>query len=563
MKNLLLLPVIIFVLLTSASLLYSQNQSWNMMEVGSYDPIGEDYNDVWGFEKGGNEYAVVGSVSTIYVIDVTDCTDPQEVASFQPDGSNNIWRDFKTANDHIYAVCDNCGEGLVILDYSGLPGGSVTEVYSDTEFFTRAHNIYIDGDYLYAVGTNTEPEGIVILDISDPDNPVLEENVNLDIQRHGAATSTNYYIHDINVKNDIAYCSHGNWSHFAAWNVSDLSDIKFIASYETGNYTHSSWNTDNEDIAYVCEEVPIGLPVQILSLDDLGGNNPGIFFEGDFKDPLEAPNATNNRPHNPFVKEDTLFISYYHDGIHVYDISDADDPEHIGYYDTYSANDGGGYSGFEGAWGVYPFLSSGCILVSDISSGLRTIRYSVAVPVTWSGINARLNEKNDGLISWSTASEINNDYFEILRSTDGKIYHTIGEIDGSGNSAVENHYTFTDKRVNQGNNFYKIRQVDYDGNSSYSPTRSIRLQSNEESFTISPNPSPATEIKIYTTAISGDIDFYLYDGMGKKIDHLARSLEQSDHLTLRPSEPLENGQYYIRMYSGYHLIDTKAITIIN
>lgn len=557
------LPVILLhVFLLCSSILCAQNQTWNMVEEGFLNPIGEDYNDIWGFEKGGSDYAVIGSVSTIFVVDVTDCSNPEEVASFQPTGSNNIWRDFKTANNRIYAVCDNCGEGLVILDYSGLPGGSVTEAYSDTEFFTRAHNIYIDGDYLYAVGTDVEPEGIVILDISDPDDPVLEVSVNLDIQRHGAATSTNYYIHDINVSNDIAYACHGNWQEFAAWDVSDLSDIKFITSYETGEYTHSSWNTDGEDYAYVCEEVPIGMPVQILSLSDIGGNNPEIQFEGDFKDPIEAPNDTDSRPHNPFVKDDTLFISYYHDGIHLYDVSDPDDPEHIAYYDTYTPNDGNGYSGFNGAWGVYPYLSSGCILVSDIESGLRILRYSVAVPVTWSNIGATLTREEDGKINWTTASEINNDYFEILKSTTGNTYEVIGEVKGSGNSSVDNHYEFIDDNVHSGVTYYKIRQVDYDGNSSYSPIRTIRLQSNEQAFTINPNPSSADEIKVTTNNINAEIDFYLYDASGKKIDHLSKVVKNQEHLVLRPSINLSSGQYYLRMYDGYNLLDTKRITIV-
>jgi len=554
--------VAVFLLYFFNTIMFSQNQSWNMIEVGFYDPIGEDYNDIWGFEKGGSDYAVIGSVSTIYIVDVTDCSNPVEVASFQPTGSNNIWRDFKTANNHIYAVCDNCGEGLVILDYSGLPGGSVTEVYSDTEFFTRAHNIFIDGNTLYAVGSNTEPEGMVILDISDPDKPELIENVNLDIQRHGVPTSTNYYIHDINVKNDIAYASHGNWQEFAAWDVSDLNDISFIASYQTGEYTHSSWNTDNEDYAYVCEEVPIGMPVQILSLNDLDGNNPDISFEGDFKDPIEAPAATNNRPHNPFVKFDTLFISYYHDGLHVYDISDPDDPEHIGYYDTYSANDGNGYSGFAGAWGTYPYLNSGCILVSDIESGLRILKYAVAVPVTWGNFRVNLENDKTALLNWSTASEINNSYFEVLKSTNGRLYETIGEVKGSGNSSVENNYEFIDANVHSGTSYYKLRQVDYDGNFSYSPIRSIRLKSNDETFAINPNPASADEIKVSTNNVKGEIDFYLYDNLGRMVNHLAKTIDGDDHFTLRPSTDLKSGQYFLRMYDGYHLINTKQITII-
>ena len=63
---------------------------------------------------------------------------------------------------------------------------------------------------------------------------------------------------------------------------------------------------------------------------------------GDFKDPLESPISENNRPHNPFVHQDKLYISYYEDGVQVYDVSDGANPTRIAYFDTYPNNNGTG-----------------------------------------------------------------------------------------------------------------------------------------------------------------------------------------------------------------------------
>src|SRR5690606_38295279 len=63
-----------------------------------------------------------------------------------------------------------------------------------------------------------------------------------------------------------------------------------------------------------------------------------------------------------------IVISYYHDGVQVYDISDPRNPVRAGFYDTYPENTN--FSGFQGCWGVYPYLPSGNIIASDITHGL-------------------------------------------------------------------------------------------------------------------------------------------------------------------------------------------------
>jgi hypothetical protein len=67
------------------------------------------------------------------------------------------------------------------------------------------------------------------------------------------------------------------------------------------------------------------------------------------------------------------------------------------------------------------------------------------------------------ILSWVTASEIDNDHFEIERSTDGTSWHTIGEVKGNGTTTETTHYTFTDSKPTSGSNYYRLKQVDVDG----------------------------------------------------------------------------------------------------
>ncbi len=328
------------------------------------------YNDVWGYvAPNGDEYAIIGSRTKVNFVNITDPTNPFSVTK-HVGGSNTIWRDIKTYKQYAYSVCDVCTEGLLVFDLSTLPN-TATHVNQITTDFERAHNIFIEGDRLYVVGM-VGNDDLLIYDLSvDPVSPTLLATVDLDIILDTGVDML--YIHDIYVRNDIAYASHGNPGYFI-WDVSDPQNISLIAENAFGGYNHSSWLSEDGEYAYVAEEVPRGLPMQLVDLRDMTNGN--INSISTFHDNL-APIGPNNErvtQHNPFVKDDLLYISNYEDGLKIYDIEIPDNPVLFAYYDTYpDDNLAGQYSGYNGAWGTYPFLPSGNILVSDRTYGLQVI----------------------------------------------------------------------------------------------------------------------------------------------------------------------------------------------
>ena len=82
-------------------------------------------------------------------------------------------------------------------------------------------------------------------------------------------------------------------------------------------------------------------------------------------------------PHNPYLLDHYAFISYYMDGLQIYDLSDPKHPVQAGYYDTYPQPDKQNYAG---AWGCYPYLPSRRILVADMQTGLYVLDASEAMP---------------------------------------------------------------------------------------------------------------------------------------------------------------------------------------
>lgn len=88
------------------------------------------------------------------------------------------------------------------------------------------------------------------------------------------------------------------------------------------------------------------------------------------------------------------------------------------------------------------------------------------LPISLLSFEAKINEQNINLF-WSTATEKNNDYMAVERSVDGKLFSEIGRVKGLGYSVERVDYSFTDHFPYPGTNYYRLRQVDYDGTSTF------------------------------------------------------------------------------------------------
>lgn len=324
------------------------------------------YNEVWGWEDGnGREYAIMGSMQWTYFIEVTNPSAPVVRDSVQGTHGQCIHRDFKTYGQYCYGVADEGNSTLQIMDMSYLPD-SVHVVYNSDNFFKRAHNIFIDttAGRLYAVGTNTQNGGAIILNLAaNPANPPLLASVNL-----------NSYTHDLYVRNDTAYMNNG----YDGLRIVDFTVptspvlIGSLPSYPQQGYNHSSWLTEDGDYLAMCDETR-NKSSKMVDVRNLG--NIGITSM--FRSALLYPDTTSI-PHNPLIAGNYLCISHYHDGVQIWDISNPAAPLHVAGYDTYPLNTT--YNDWYGAWGVYPFLPSGTVLASDVLNGLFVFRVPFPFP---------------------------------------------------------------------------------------------------------------------------------------------------------------------------------------
>jgi Bacterial Ig domain/Secretion system C-terminal sorting domain len=162
------------------------------------------------------------------------------------------------------------------------------------------------------------------------------------------------------------------------------------------------------------------------------------------------------------------------------------------------------------------------------SSGpnVATITLAPDLPVQLSEFTATRQE-NDVKLQWKTASEQNNKGFEIQRSIDGTQWINIGFVDGYGNSQSEKEYHFADKYLQPGKYYYRLRQVDYDGNSKLSKIV-IVIFGNRQILELKqnyPNPYNAASIIEFTVTEKDKVRLMVYDQMGRPVQQLVSEVK--------------------------------------
>ncbi|MGF2412570.1 T9SS type A sorting domain-containing protein [Ferruginibacter sp.] len=116
------------------------------------------------------------------------------------------------------------------------------------------------------------------------------------------------------------------------------------------------------------------------------------------------------------------------------------------------------------------------------------INCGAILPLTWLYVEGQLQNKLS-LIKWATASENNTKHFEVEQSSTAANFNKIGTVTAAGNSSVTKHYQFLQHHPIAGKNYYRIKQVDLDGRSSYSSVIVIDVKDENNSISVSPNPA--------------------------------------------------------------------------
>jgi hypothetical protein len=153
---------------------------------------------------------------------------------------------------------------------------------------------------------------------------------------------------------------------------------------------------------------------------------------------------------------------------------------------------------------------------SPCSGPTAPTSFSTILPVEYVTFGA--TPQNDKVIlEWSTASETNNEQFTIERSSDGMHFEFIGLNEGAGNSSELRFYNYIDEYANNGINYYRIKQTDYDGKFTYSDIRAVRL-GKESEILVYPT---ITESFVLIESNEQDYDIQVLDQTGRQVYHIS------------------------------------------
>lgn len=325
------------------------------------------YSNIWGYKQGNKEYALLGCTGSsslndaCAIIDVTSSTQP--VTLFKVPGPRSIWREIRTWQHYAYITTENSDNtfGVTIVDLQYLPDSIKTKQYTADGLISNVHALHIDNGYLYLYGANNSvsQSGALILSLTDPWNPTV------------AGAYTTHYIHDGIVRNNKMYAGEIYGGNFAIVDVTNKSNPVILNTQVTPfAFTHNTWLSSNNNFLYTTDEksdsyvaaYDVSNPLNIVEVDRYRHNN-----------------SNGSIPHNTYILNDSLatgyntdflLTSYYTDGVTIVDAARPDNLVEVGHYDT-SPHSGDGYSG---AWGVYPYLPSGNIVVSDMQLGMFTLK---------------------------------------------------------------------------------------------------------------------------------------------------------------------------------------------
>ena len=152
---------------------------------------------------------------------------------------------------------------------------------------------------------------------------------------------------------------------------------------------------------------------------------------------------------------------------------------------------------------------------------------------------------NQTVIKWTTAAEINNSHFEIQHSTDGDSWSTIDSVQGAGNSASVINYEHPVKvNSNQEVDYYRLKQVDYDGTSAHSDIKSCICDGGLEITSLYPNPSDGEVNILINSTEGGTLSLKIYDTLGKLIVNDVLTIQQGANVINKVIQG-EGGKYFI------------------
>ncbi len=192
-----------------------------------------------------------------------------------------------------------------------------------------------------------------------------------------------------------------------------------------------------------------------------------------------------------------------------------------------------------------------------VSNGVQQPSLLVPLSIELLRFEAKVVEKNEVRLTWETARELNNDFFIVERSLDGRQWEYLTVVSGAGNSSTLVSYSTEDKNPYMGTSYYRLKQTDFDGTYSYSEVETINISIG--GISISPNPTSGMLNLVIDKATVEGMSYRLVDLQGKTLIN-GKINEAQLELNLTN---LANGIYIFQVLKREITLETFEIVIKN
>ena len=330
--------------------------------------VGQTCANICGYAANSKEYALVGNQTGTAIVDVTDPVNP--ILLKQVTALNSLWREIKVYQHYAYVTTEAAGQGLQIIDLANLSLPTPDVVVKDFKgpdgnlvLISSIHSLHIDvgKGFLYAFGGNSTIKiggvntaginGAVVLDIqTDPWNPHY-------VGYYWNSNRNIGYIHDGFVVNDTLYGGFINGGAFSIIDFRNKSAPVLVSTQTTPTaFNHNNWRSDDGKTLFTTDE---------NAGSYIGAYDVSVPANIKFLDKIRSPSGVDAIVHNTHVLNDYLITSWYTEGVTIVDAHRPKNLIQVGQYDTYN----GTSASFAGTWGVYPYLPSGNLIVSNYTTG--------------------------------------------------------------------------------------------------------------------------------------------------------------------------------------------------